>query len=406
MLAGKNVVLGVTGSIAAYKAADLASKLTQGGALVDVIMTEAATEFIAPLTFRSLTHRSVVTKMFDPDSELAVEHVALARRADIVLIAPATANTMAKLAWGLADDPITTTVLATEAPVLLAPAMDAHMYEAPATQANVAKLKERGYQFVGPEAGRLASGLTGQGRLSSTEQILGSLRWLLGRNGDLAGRRVVVSAGGTQEAIDPVRHIGNRSSGKMGYAVAEAARDRGAQVTLVAAPNSLPDIPHVKMVKVRSALQMKDAVDEAVKGCDVVIMSAAVADYRPASTASQKIKKGEGNLTIDLTRNPDIIGGVNGPFIKIGFAAESQDLLENARKKLQSKNLALVAANDITATDAGFAVDTNRVIIIDRDGGAEHLPLMRKSEVADRLLDRVVKLLEQQEPATLAATPG
>lgn len=403
MLAGKNIVLAVTGSIAAYKAADLASKLTQAGALVDVILTPAATQFITPLTFRSLTHRPVFNDMFDPATELAMEHVALAQRADAVLIAPATANTLAKLAWGLADDMVLTTVLATKAPVLACPAMDAGMWENQATQDNMRRLQERGVIFVGPDKGRLASGLMGYGRLADAESIIGTLSWALGRGGDLAGRRIVVGAGPTQEPIDPVRHIANPSSGKQGYALAEAARDRGAQVALVTGPTNLANPPCIDVVKVRTAIQMRQAVGKAVAGCDVLIMTAAVSDYRPAAPSLQKVKKTEGNVTMELVPNPDILGEVDGPFLKVGFAAESQDLIANATEKLRKKNLVLVAANDITASDAGFAVDTNRILLIHRDGHVEQLPLMSKREVSDAILDRVVALLAERQPAKAPA---
>ena len=290
MLANKTVVLGITGGIAAYKAADLASKLTQAGARVEVIMTKAAMEFITPLTLRSLTHRQVVTDMFELASEYSVEHVALAEAADIVVIAPATADTIAKIAAGIADDSLTTTVLATLAPVVLAPAMNVNMWENSVTQENIAKLKKRGFIIVDPEYGRLASGKMGMGRLAEVEKILGAVKQALGRNEDLAGRRIVVTAGGTQEAIDPVRYIGNHSSGKMGYALAEAARDRGADVTLVAAPGSLADPYGIEVVHITSAVEMKKAVTKACSKCDALIMAAAVADYQPKAIAKGKIK--------------------------------------------------------------------------------------------------------------------
>ena len=290
-LAGKNIVLGVTGSIACYKALDLASKLVQAGANVETILSYGATQFVTPLAFRSLTHRAVVTDTFDPNSEQSVEHVALARWADIVVIAPATVHCIAKLAAGLADDPLTTTVIATEAPLLVAPAMDANMYDHPATQENVARLRARGVFLAGPAPGRLASGLMGMGRLVEPADLLGHVAAALGKRGDLAGRKVIVSAGGTQEAIDPVRVITNHSSGRMGYAVAEAARDRGADVVLVTAPTALPDPPLVRVESVKSAQDMCDAVLHETANADALIMAAAVADYRPAFAAEQKIKK-------------------------------------------------------------------------------------------------------------------
>jgi phosphopantothenoylcysteine decarboxylase/phosphopantothenate--cysteine ligase len=392
-LAGKHVVLGVTGSIACYKALDLASKLMQAGALVDTILSYGATRFVTPLAFRSLTHRTVVTDTFDPNSEFANEHVALAQGADIVVIAPATVHCIAKLAAGLADDPLTTTVVAATAPLLVAPAMDANMFDHPATQENLAKLRGRGVIIAGPAPGRLASGLTGMGRLLETPQLLGHIAAALGRRGDLAGRTVVVSAGGTQEALDPVRVITNHSSGKMGYALAEAARDRGASVVLVAAPTGLPDPPLVRMVRVRSAQEMAEAVLREVKRADALIMAAAVADYRPESTAEQKIKKSGGALTLALAPTIDILAAAKGSFVKVGFAAESERLVENARAKVKSKGLDLMVANDITDPDSGFGRDTNRVTLIDRDLRAQELPLLTKYEVSQRILDRVRDLL-------------
>ncbi len=396
-LKGKHIVLGVTGSIAAYKAADLASKLVQQGAQVSVIMTRAAQEFITPLTFRSITHQPVVAEWWDPDSALAIQHVQLAESADAVLVAPATADIIAKIAHGLADDPLTGTVLATQAPLLLAPAMDAHMFENPATQRNVSTLKAQGATFIGPERGRLASGLTGYGRLAAPETILGVLAQVLGRNGDLAGRTIVVSAGGTQEPIDPVRIITNRSSGKMGYALAEAARDRGATVAMITAA-SLPDPVGIQSHHVETVAQMREAVLAACAGADALIMAAAVSDYRPAEIASQKIKKGpEGDgLTLRLVKNQDFFLEVPLGVLRVGFAAESEDLLNNARKKIKAKDLAFIAANDITLPNSGFGADDNKVTLLDASGDLEDLPLMSKYQVADRILDRVVKLLGKQ----------
>ena len=393
MLGGKQVVLGVTGSIACYKALDLASRLTQEGALVDTVMSYGATQFVAPLAFRSITHRPVVTDTFDPDSELSVEHVALAQRADIVVVAPATAHFIAKAAAGLADDPLTTTILATKAPVLLAPAMDGHMYDNPATQENLAKLKSRGIDIVGPAHGRLASGLLGVGRLVEVSELIGHISAVLGRTGDLAGYNIVVSAGGTQEPIDPVRVITNRSSGKMGYAISEAARDRGAAVTLVTAPTGLPEPVATRVVKVSTAMEMRDAVLQSVTGADVLIMAAAVADYRPISTAPQKLKKGSETWSIELDKNPDILEEAGGTFIKVGFAAESENLLENAVAKVIRKSLDMIVVNDVTAEGSGFGADTNEVLLVDRNGDVEKLPLMSKYEVAHRILDRVLHLL-------------
>ena len=393
MLKDRHIVLGVSGSIAAYKAPDIASKLVQAGALVDVVMTRGATEFVTPLTFRSLTHRPVFLDLFGPESELGIEHVALAQRAEVVVVAPATANVLAKIAHGLADDVVTTTVLATAAPVIVAPAMDGHMFQSAATQDNLAILERRGVTVVGPAEGYLASGLVGRGRLVATEELIGTIRAVLGRGGDLAGRGVVVTAGGTQEPIDPVRTLTNRSSGKMGYAVAEAARDRGADVTLITAPTALGDPAGVRTVKVETARQMGEAVAGAFEDASVLVMAAAVADFEPAQTKPSKIKKGNGGLSLDLVPTPDILDQSRGKGLLVGFAAESEHLVANARAKLEKKGLDLIVANDITATDSGFSVDANRVVILDRDGGEESLPLLLKSEVAHRILDRVVKLL-------------
>jgi len=392
-LLDKHVVLGVTGSIASYKAVDLASKLTQGGALVDTILTYGATQFVTPLAFRSITHRPVVTDTFDPNSQFSIEHVALAQQADIVVIAPATVNCIARLAVGLANDPLTTTVIATRAPLLVAPAMDAGMYEHPATQENLARLRGRGVVIAGPAPGRLASGLVGLGRLLETPELLGYITATLGRHGDLAGRTLVVSAGGTQEPIDPVRVITNNSSGKMGYALAEAARDRGARAVLIAAPTGLPDPPLVKMVRVQTAQQMCDAVLSEMESADVLIMAAAVADYRPASAAEQKIKKSADTLTIELARTTDILEAAAGNFVKVGFSAESENLIANATEKVRRKGLDLIVANDITDPDSGFGRDTNRVVFIDRQLQVEELPVLTKYEVGHRILDRVRDLL-------------
>lgn len=399
-LAGKNIVLGVTGSIACYKALDLASKLMQAGANVETILSYGATQFVTPLAFRSLTHRSVVTDTFDAGAEYSVEHVALARWADIVVIAPATVHCIAKLAAGLADDPLTTTVIATEAPLLVAPAMDANMFDHPATQENLARLRVRGVNIAGPAPGRLASGLTGMGRLVEPAELLGQIAAALGKDGDLAGRHIVVSAGGTQEAIDPVRVITNHSSGRMGFAIAEAARDRGAAVTLITAPVALPNPPLVRVESVRSAQDMCAAVLSAVADADALIMAAAVADYRPATTAEQKIKKtASDEMVIELDKTTDILATARGNFIRVGFSAESENLEANAADKVRRKDLDLIVANDVTEEGSGFGVDTNRVVLIDRQLQAERLPLLTKYAVGHRILDRVVGLLSQGHPA-------
>ena len=393
-LADKHVLLGVTGSIACYKAIDLASKLTQAGALVDTVMSYGATQFVTPLAFRSITHRDVVTDTFDADSEYSHQHVTLARRAEIVVIAPATVHTIAKLAAGLADDPLTTTVIATSAPLLVAPAMDANMFDHPATQENIARLRARGVIIAGPAPGRLASGLVGMGRLLEPQELLAHISAALGRDGDLSGRTVVVSAGGTMEPIDPVRVITNHSSGKMGYALAEAVRDRGGSAVLVTASTGLPAPPLVNVVPVSTAQQMCDAVLEHVKSADALIMAAAVADYRPATEAEQKIKKSAGELSIDLTKTTDILETARGNFVKVGFSAESQNLVENAKVKVKSKGLDLMVANDITEPNSGFGADTNRVSLIDRELNVEDLPLLSKYDVSNHILDRVARLFK------------
>lgn len=395
-LQNRRVILGVTGSIAAYKAADLASKLTQSGALVDVILTQYAARFVSPLTFQSVTGRKAYTEEDLWGGEGHVTHVGLAHNADLVIIAPASANTMAKLAAGIADNLLSLTVLAASCPILVSPAMDAGMYNHPATQNSVQILQERGVHFVGPTTGRMASGLVGLGRFVEPHEILQFARNLLARNGPLAGKKIIVTAGGTQEAIDPVRLITNRSSGLQGYAIASAALDAGAEVTLISAPTHLPVPVGCSLVPVKSAADMLEAVIHAVKDSDVLIMAAAVSDFRPAHTAEQKIKKTGDGLSILLEPTEDILMNVSlarqqNPFPRyvIGFAAESQDLLENAQSKLEKKNLDLIVANDITAKDSGFEVRTNRVTLLFAGGHKEELPLMEKDEVAQRIIHQV-----------------
>jgi phosphopantothenoylcysteine decarboxylase/phosphopantothenate--cysteine ligase len=394
MTRDKIVLLGVTGSIAAYKAVELASRLVQGGAKLDVVMTACATEFVTPLTFRSITHRPVITDMFAAPEEYDIEHIALAERADVVVVAPATANIMAKLAAGIADDMLCCAILATTAPVLLAPAMNVHMWENAITQENLARLRARGFKIVEPGCGSLACGTEGRGRLAELEDILTAIRQILDRKSDLAGRSVVVTAGGTQEPIDPVRLICNRSSGKMGYALAEAARERGAKVTLITAPTALPAPVGVEVLQIQTALQMREAVLKTVPEADVLIMAAAVADYRPATAAKSKLKKEEFPLMqLELIRNPDIVSEVKGNLIKVGFAAESENVVQNATVKLKNKGLHLIVANDITEPGSGFGVDTDRVVLVDSRGKVKDLPLLPKSEVAHKILDEVTALL-------------
>jgi len=392
MLKGKTIILGVTGSIAVYKAVDIASKLTQAEAKVDVIMTKAATKFVTPLTFQAITGRPVASEIFESASEFNIEHVSLAEAADVIVIAPATANIIAKLAAGIADDLLCCTVLASKAPVIVAPAMDVNMYENPITQDNLSKLKARDFITVGPASGRLASAKEGPGRLADTADIIGTIRQVLGRGGDLAEKHIVVTAGGTQEPIDPIRCITNRSSGKMGYALAEAARDRGARVTLITAPTSLTKPIGVEMVNVRTAQEMYQAVRDAVPQADALIMAAAVTDYRPIREAAEKIKKEDTKLSLELERTPDILSGIKGDFLKIGFAAESSNLVANAKQKLYQKGLDLIVANDIS----GFGADDNQVTIIDREGKIDSFPLLPKREVADKILDKLVELLPKK----------
>lgn len=391
----KTIILGVTGSIAAYKAVDLASKLTQKGAKVDVIMTSEAQHFVTPLTFRSITGRPVITSMWELSTEFSVEHVALAEAADIVVIAPATANIIAKIAAGLADDMLSCTVLDTKAPILIAPAMHTEMYQNRVTQENIKLLKDRGIYFIGPVEGRLASGGMGIGRFIDVDEIIDEIEKILSISKNLLNRKIIITAGGTQELIDPVRCITNFSSGKMGYALAEAARDRGATVTLISAPTYLQPPSGVKIINVVSAEDMLNAVKQFSKDADALIMAAAVADYRPKEKRAEKIKRQKSDILIlELERTPDILSLVKGDFIKIGFAAESQNLLQNAMQKLQKKKLDLIVANDITLKDSGFGSDNNKVTLIDRHGNIEDLPLMSKRKVAEKILDKLMQMIK------------
>ncbi|MEZ4658298.1 MAG: bifunctional phosphopantothenoylcysteine decarboxylase/phosphopantothenate--cysteine ligase CoaBC [Caldilineaceae bacterium] len=399
-LQNKRIVLGVTGSIACYKAADLASKLTQAGAQVDAILTEGATHFVTPLVFQSVTGRRAYTDADLWGDQAHVFHIGLAHGADLLLIAPATANTLSKLAHGASDNLLTVTALAATCPVLAAPAMDGGMFSHPATQANVALLSERGVQFCGPEEGHLASGLVAKGRMSEPLTILGRVRHLLADGGPLDGRKVVVTAGGTREAVDPVRFLTNRSSGRQGLALAQAALDTGADVTLITTTD-LPTPAGASVIQVESAQQMLDAVLESVRDAHLLLMAAAVADFRPAHAADQKIKKHGGIPTLELAANPDILATVaqrRGDFpllrVVVGFAAETQNLLDNAAAKLQSKGLSMIVANDVSAADAGFAVETNRVTLLYADGRRETLPLMSKTAVAEQVVLRAIAMLD------------
>lgn len=399
VFSGKHILLAVTGSIAGYKSADLASKLTQASAQVDVILTGAGEKFITPLTFQSVTGRRAYTDNDLWGNEAHVIHIDLGKTADLLVIAPCTANTIAKLANGIADNLLTVTALAATSPLLIAPAMDGGMFDHPATRENLAKLKERGAIIVGPTDGHLASGLTGTGRMIEPAEILGHIRIALGKNGILAGKKVVVTAGGTQEALDPVRVITNHSSGKQGYALAQAALDSGAEVCLITAPTALTAPVGARVIKINSAEELLNAVlsEEA----DALIMAAAAADFRPKNIAADKMKKRDGIPQIELEAAPDILKTVaNSQLSKkrfhvvVGFAAESRDLLENASEKLQSKKLDFIVANDISAADAGFAVDTNRVTLLFQDGTKEILPLSSKEKVAEKIIEHTSRLLE------------
>ena len=403
----KRIVLAVTGSIAVYKVADLASKLTQAGAIVDVIMTEAATRFIAPLTFQALTGRAVYTNMWTTESAGAlpthVAHVGLGEHADLMIVAPCTANSLAKLANGFSDDLVSLTALTLRCPLIVAPAMDGAMYNNRATVQNVETIKARGVIVIEPDEGRFASGFFGKGRLPETPALMGYIRQTLAVTGPLTGKTVVVTAGGTREAIDPVRYITNHSSGKQGYAIAQSAIDMGANVVLISTVDNLPLPVGAAHVLVHSAEEMLSAVSLALDGADVLVMAAAVADYRPANVASQKIKKSTDTstgLTIEMTRTPDILMEIkalreqrNLSPIVVGFAAESQDLLTNATSKLRRKGLDFIVANNIMANDAGFQSDDNRVVIISADESQTSLGLMPKSQVAEHLMNKVASTI-------------
>ncbi len=398
MLQGKCVILGVTGGIAAYKAAELLRLLVKSGAEIHVVMTRSAQEFITPLTFQALSGNPVHTELFSLIQEQEIGHISLADRADLILVAPATANLIGKVANGIADDLLTTTIMATRAKVLFAPAMNSNMWENPIYQENHAKLEDLGYHFVEPAYGELACGWQGKGKLPDPQEIFNSARALLGNN-DLAGKTVLVTAGPTREEIDPVRFLSNHSSGKMGYAVACAARNRGARVVLISGPVNLHEPKGVETIQVVSAREMHEAVMKMAGQADLIIKAAAVADFRPVVRGDQKVKKGSTETTtIELQRNPDILaelGQQKGSRVLIGFAAETEELLKHAREKLASKNLDMIVANDVTQEGAGFNGDTNIVRFLSADGHVEELPQMTKAEVADLLLDRATALLPQ-----------
>ncbi|WP_407307544.1 bifunctional phosphopantothenoylcysteine decarboxylase/phosphopantothenate--cysteine ligase CoaBC [Desulfosporosinus sp. SB140] len=396
MLTGKKILVGVSGGIAAYKAADLVSRLRKMHTEVHVVMTKSATEFIAPLTLRSLSANPVYVDMFEEPKLWNVEHIALAEKADVVVVAPATANLLAKMAMGLADDFLSTVLLATRAPIFVAPAMNHAMYHHPATQRNLKLLQERGIHLIGPDSGFQACGSEGDGRMSQPEEILQTLvRFFVGSS-QLKGKKALVTAGGTQEPLDPVRFLGNRSSGRMGYAVAQALQEAGAETVLVSAPTDLPTPEGVTRVSVHTALEMCDEVLSRFSEMDVVVKAAAVADYRPAVQAEQKIKKDGSNRTIELVPNPDILaelGRKKTSQVLIGFAAETENLLANAQEKMLRKNVNLLVANDVTQQGAGFGSPTNIVSFLFPDGRKIDFPQMSKLEVARHLVTEIAHLL-------------
>lgn len=392
MLTGKTIVLGVTGSIAAYKIANLASMLVKLNADVHVIMTQNATHFITPMTFETLTNNKCIVDTFDRNFNFDVKHVSLAKRGDLFLVAPCTANVIGKVANGICDDMLTTTIMATKAPVLFSPAMNTGMWENPVLQDNLKKLQHYGYHVIEPVVGRLACGDTGSGKMPSEEMLLEHILLHLAREKDLKGKRLLITAGPTQEAIDPVRFISNRSSGKMGYALAKMAVLRGAQVTLVSGPVSIAPFAGIETVAVRSAQQMFEAVSERSAESDVVIMCSAVADYKPAGYSEQKMKKGDNDMNIPLTRTQDILGWLGdhkqAGQVLVGFSMETENLIENSRRKLTKKHADLICANSIASEQTGFAVDTNKVTLITQENVTE-LPLCTKEETADLILDSI-----------------
>ena len=400
MLKGKTVVIGVSGGIAVYKACDIVSRLKKLNANVHVIMTKSATEFVTPLTFQSLSQNYVVSDMFEEPKTWDVEHISLAKKADVFLIAPATANVIGKIANGICDDMLSTTVMATTGKVLIAPAMNTNMYKNPILQRNINTLKELGYNFVNPESGRLACGDVGEGKLASPETIVDAVVNLLSeQKKDLLGKKIMISAGPTVESIDPVRYLTNRSTGKMGYAIAKVAADRGADVTLVSGPTNIAPPSNIKkLIKTQSAEDMYNAIIDNFDENQVIIKSAAVADYKPKNYSDKNIKKSDDDLAIELDRNKDIayeLGKMKKDKILVAFAAETNDLIENAKGKIKKKNLDFIVANDLTEKGAGFGTDTNIVNIIDKDGNIAKYPQMKKDEVADVILDKVKSLLEK-----------
>lgn len=400
MLKNKTVVIGVSGGIAVYKACDIVSRLKKLNANVHVIMTNNATEFVTPLTFQSLSQNYVVNDMFEEPKTWDVEHISLAKKADVFLIAPATANVIGKIANGICDDMLTTTVMATTGKVLIAPAMNTNMYRNPILQRNITILKELGYNFVNPESGRLACGDVGEGKLAQPEVIVNEVvNLLIDKEKDLQGQKIMITAGPTVESIDPVRYLTNRSTGKMGYAIAKQAANRGAEVTLVSGPTNIAPPSNIKkLIKIESAKEMYNAIIENFDDNQVIIKSAAVADYKPKTYSDKKIKKNDDDLVIKLDRNKDIayeLGKIKKDKILVGFAAETNDIIENAKGKIQKKNFDFIVANDLTEEGAGFGTDTNIVKIIDKEGNINKYPQMKKDEVANVILDKVKSLLKK-----------
>ena len=396
----KTVVLGVSGGIAAYKACDVVSRLRKENIQVNVIMTKHATEFVSALTFQSISQNPVAVEMFEPVTNWDIEHISLAKKADIFLIAPATANVIGKIANGIADDMLSTTVMATKAPVVIAPAMNTNMYENPVTQANIQKLKDLGYIFIEPGYGRLACGDLGPGKLAEPDLIVENIKFLLNKTDELKGKNVLVTAGPTQEAIDPVRYITNKSTGKMGYALAYQAALMGAKVTLVTGPTNL-EVPFgiSEVIKVKSAQQMYEAVTSSFDEMDIVIKSAAVADYKPKNISDSKIKKSDSDLVLELDRNKDILfelGKLKTKQVLVGFAAETDDLIANAQKKLAKKNLDFIVANDLKQEGAGFAGDTNIAKLLFADGNIEELPIMTKNQLSKEIYDKIIYIMHNK----------
>jgi phosphopantothenoylcysteine decarboxylase/phosphopantothenate--cysteine ligase, prokaryotic len=396
MLTDKKIVLGVTGGIAAYKGLELVSRLRKLGAQIDVIMTKSAAEFVTPLSFESLSHNPVISDMFESPKSWDIQHISLAKKADLLIVAPATANIIGKVANGIADDMLSTTIMATKASVLFAPAMNCNMYENPIVQENIGKLKSLGYMFIEPSTGMLACGDIGKGKLADIADIVDEIEQVLYDKKDFSGLKILVTAGPTIEPIDPIRYITNHSSGKMGYAIAECARNRGGNVTLISGPTNLKPPRNVDVIHVNTNHEMYRAVMDNYNQCDVIIKAAAVADYKPSVVSKQKIKKTEDNLTLNLEKNIDIlseVGRQKGNRILVGFAAESENLIENAQMKIERKNLDMIVANDITSSDSGFKSDNNTAVIITKDGRHLSLPKMTKFQMADNILDNIKSLM-------------